>query len=135
MKLRGLLIIVAAITIPLLWFIPLAASHENSEAIYSQYLGSVSLILIGIAQLLATRIKGIEALFGPMDQVYVLHKWVGMGAIIAAFYHSLIEPLVKGGVTLLPKLAETAALVGEVAFFGLMFLVILSLITIIPYYV
>lgn len=132
MKASGLFIIFIAIAIPLLWFIPLAASHNDSWAIYSQYLGSVSLILMGFAQFLATRIKGIESLFGPMDRVYILHKWLAVGAIATALLHSEIDADVDG-IALVAQLADIAEDIAEIALNGLIFLLVVSLITIIPY--
>lgn len=131
MNTKGIAIIIAALAIPLLWFAPLAAQN-NSAAIYSQYLGSASLILMGITMLLATRIKLIEPIFGSMDRVYVLHKWLGVGAIATAFLHSNIDAEVNG-VALIPRLADQAEDWGELAYNGLLFLIIMSLITIIPY--
>ncbi|MFK7803225.1 MAG: ferric reductase-like transmembrane domain-containing protein [Anaerolineae bacterium] len=131
MNSKGIAIIVAALAIPLLWFIPLAAQN-NSTAIYSQYLGSASLILMGITMLLATRIKIIEPIFGSLDRVYVLHKWLGVGAIATAYLHSTIDAEVNG-VALVPRFADAAEEWGELAYNGLLFLIILSLITIIPY--
>lgn len=133
MKRSGILIIIIAVLIPLWWFIPMAASRNHSLAIYSQYLGSASLILMGFTQLLATRIKGIESLFGPMDQVYVLHKWLGIFAIATALLHSEIDADVDGGVALVAQLADLAEDIGEIALNGLIFLIVVSFITIIPY--
>ncbi len=133
MKRSGILIIVIAVLIPLLWFIPMAAARNHSLAIYSQYLGSASLILMGFALFLATRIKGIELLFGPMDQVYVLHKWLGIFAIATALLHSEIDADVNGGLALIGQLADLAEDLGEIARNGLLFLTGVSLITIIPY--
>lgn len=31
---------------------------------------------MGVAQFLVTRIRGIEFCFGPMDRVYIQHKWL-----------------------------------------------------------
>ncbi|MGB0385584.1 MAG: ferredoxin reductase family protein [Ardenticatenaceae bacterium] len=132
MKPSGLFVIFIAVAIPLLWFVPLAASHNDSLAIMSQYLGSVALILMGITQLLATRIKGIEALFGPMDRVYILHKWLAVGAIVTALLHSEIDADVNG-IELVAQLSDLAEDIAEIALNGLIFLLVVSLITIIPY--
>ena len=83
MKIQGLILIALALLFPLYWYVPLAASHD-AEAILSQYLGSMSLIAMGIVQFLATRARGIESVFGGLDRIYILHKWLAVGAIIAA---------------------------------------------------
>lgn len=52
-------------------------------ALFSQYLSTLALILMAWAQIMATRAAGIEALMGPLDRVYVLHKWSGIIAMTA----------------------------------------------------
>lgn len=131
MKLRGLALISLAVAIPLLWTIPLTAQH-NTAGIISQYFGSVALILMGITQLLATRIRGIETLFGSLDRVYVLHKWLGIGALVTAFLHAEIDAD-AGNILLARNLGDLAEGLGEVSYNGLIVLLLISLITIIPY--
>jgi len=40
----------------------------------SQYFGSAALIVMAISQLLATRFRVLEVIFGGLDRIYVLHK-------------------------------------------------------------
>lgn len=131
MKLHGIALILIAVAIPLLWAVPLSAQH-STEGIISQYFGSVALILMGITQLLATRISGIEALFGSLDRVYVLHKWLGVGALVTAFLHEEIDAE-AGNIALVRNLSDFAEEIADVAYNGLIFLILISLITIIPY--
>lgn len=130
MKTRGIIFIIIAAATPWIWYGPLAAA--GSGAAVSQYLGAVSLILMGITQLMATRIKGIEAFFGSMDRIYVLHKWLAIGALGAAFLHQAIDPEL-GNIVLSGRLEDGAEDVGELAYNGMIWLIITSLITIIPY--
>ncbi|MEO1491308.1 MAG: ferric reductase-like transmembrane domain-containing protein [Pseudomonadota bacterium] len=60
-------------------------------ALFSQYLGILALIAMAFAQLIATRWPGIEATFGPMDQSYRIHKWLGLGAMAAILLHDTIS--------------------------------------------
>ena len=131
MKKNGILLILAAVALPLFGYLPLMGQN-NSAAILSQYFGSASLILMGITQLLATRIRGIEPLFGPMDKVYGLHKWLGIGALATAFLHSSIDAEING-VALVGRLADQAEGLGELSYNGLIVLTLASLVTIIPY--
>ena len=131
MKRRGLALILAAVAIPLLWTIPLSAQH-NSEGIMSQYFGTIALILMGITQLLATRTSIIEPLFGSLDRVYVLHKWLGVGALIGSFLHENLDAE-AGNIELVRGMSDAAEEIGELAYNGLLFLILISLITIIPY--
>lgn len=130
MKLRGIFLIILAVAIPLIWHIPLAG-QRNTAAIISQYLGVSSLILMGIAQLQATRIPGIEAVFGSMDRVYVQHKWLAVIAVVLAYIHGEVIDADAGGID--GRWSDLAENVGELAMNGFIFLTIASLVTIIPY--
>ena len=102
----GLFSIVIAILIPLMWTLPLAGQYQPG-AILSQYFGIVSLILMGITQLIATRVNGIEKIFGSMDRAYILHKWLGIGALATAFLHSEIDAE-AGNIALVRALTDPA---------------------------
>lgn len=128
----GLVLIFIATVAPLYWYIPLAGQHD-SLAIVSQYLGSASLILMGVVQFLATRVRGIEVVFGSMDRVYVLHKWLAVSAILFAAIHDTVDADMDGlgAETFLTDVAET---LGELGFYGLLVLGIVTVITFIPYH-
>ncbi|MEM7531945.1 MAG: ferredoxin reductase family protein [Chloroflexota bacterium] len=131
MKIRGLIIICIANAIPLIWYGPLIA-QGNGTAALGQYLGVVALILMSITQLIATRINGIEATFGSLDRVYVLHKWLAVIAIVASFLHENMDPDI-GNIALIAGINDNAEDLGELSYNGLLVLVGVSLITIIPY--
>ena len=80
MRLPGLLVCGLLLAAPLLHFAPLLATH-SAAAVISQYLGYGSLIAMAQIMVLATRWPGIELLFGGLDRVYVLHKWLGIAAM------------------------------------------------------
>ena len=132
MKPFGLILIFIAAIVPLYWYVPLAWQHDSLATI-SQYLGSVSLILMGIVQFMATRFRGIEAIFGSMDRVYALHKWLSVTAILFAAIHDTVDADMEGlgSDTFLTDVAET---MGELGFYGLLVLGIITLITFIPYH-
>ncbi|MEM7302018.1 MAG: ferric reductase-like transmembrane domain-containing protein [Pseudomonadota bacterium] len=131
MKPFGLIVIVAAIAGPLWWFAPLAAKHDPG-AMFSQYLGSTALIAMAISQLMATRVAGLESIFGGLDRIYVLHKWLGIWAIATILLHDTIDADLNGlgPETLLNDLAET---LGEISLYGLLILVVISIATFVPY--
>ncbi|MGC1430007.1 MAG: ferric reductase-like transmembrane domain-containing protein, partial [Albidovulum sp.] len=81
----------------------------------------------------ATRISGVESVFGGLDRVYVLHKWAGIFAMLAILLHDTIDADMRGlgTETVLNDLAET---VGEVSLYGLLILVVISVATFIPYH-
>ena len=69
---------------------------SDKVALFSQYLGLAALILMAWGQILSTRIRGIETLFGGLDRVYVLHKWAGIVAMVAILLHDTIDADMDG---------------------------------------
>lgn len=61
----------------------------RQEALYLS--GLLSIALMSLAMLLATRPTWLEAPLGGMDRVYRTHKWAGILAISFAALHWLIE--------------------------------------------
>lgn len=128
----GNYLILGAFLIPCLW-LPGIADGRETGALFSQYLGMTALIAMAISQLIATRWSGIELVFGPLDQSYRLHKWLGLWALAASFMHDTIDADMRGlgGGSILEDIAETA---GEVSLYGLLLLVVITVATFIPYH-
>ena len=105
----------------------------DKVALFSQFLGLAVLILMAWGQILSTRLRGIETLFGGLDRVYVLHKWAGIVAMAALLLHDTIDADMSGlgRETWLNELAET---LGEISLYGLLILVVISVATFIPYH-
>jgi predicted ferric reductase len=61
----------------------------RQEALYLS--GFLSISLMSLAMLLATRPAWLEAPLGGMDRIYRMHKWAGVLAISFAALHWLIE--------------------------------------------
>jgi predicted ferric reductase len=127
----GLIVISLAVVLPLMWFVPLA-SERDPLALVSQYFGAAALILMSLSQLMATRLPGVEKVFGGLDQVYVLHKWVGIAALALVLLHDTIDADMRGlgDDSLLEELAET---LGESSLYGFLVLIVLSVATFVPY--
>ena len=102
-------------------------------ALFSQYLGVMALILMAWGQILATRMPGVESLFGGLDRIYVLHKWAGIIAMTAILLHDTIDADMEdlGVESAVTDLAET---LGEMGLYGLLILVVISVATFIPYH-
>jgi predicted ferric reductase len=131
LRIFGLILIAAACLVPIYWYTGLAAQRDP-VAVFSQYLGSAALILMGINQFIATRSPGLETIFGPLDRVYVLHKWLGVTAMVALGLHDIIDAEMdglRGG-----ALSDIAEDIGEVSLYGLLILALASVITFIPYH-
>ncbi|MBO6896548.1 MAG: ferredoxin reductase family protein [Shimia sp.] len=132
MKKIGLLLVAAALALPFVWW-PQIAQGRDGIALFSQYLGLGALIAMAISHLIATRWPGVELVFGPMDQSYRLHKWLGIGAMVAILLHDTIDAEMRGlgRETALVELAET---LGEISLYGLLMLVVITVATFIPYH-
>lgn len=132
MHLSGLIIVLALILAPAYWFIPMASKFDP-VALFSLYLGSAALIAMAITQVLATRVRGLEAVFGGLDRIYVLHKWLGIGALVAVLLHDTIDAEIDGlgKETLLVQVAET---LGELSLYGFLALALLTIATFVPYH-
>lgn len=129
-RLGGLAVIVLAALLPLIWFLPLAA--RDPVAIAGQYFGSLALILMGLSQFMATRWPGVETLFGGMDRVYVLHKWIGVAVVGFILLHDGVGAEIRGlgDESWLEDVAET---MGEFSYYGFLILAGISIATIVPY--
>ena len=133
MRAIGVLLAVGVMLLPLIWFVPLMAEHDPI-AVFSQYIGSVSLIAMSVAQLLATRMRWQQVLFGGLDQIYRLHKWLGITAIVTILLHDTIDAEIDalGRQSVLGEIAET---LGELSLYGLLILVVITIATYIPYHI
>ncbi len=132
MNIFGLLLIVSTTLFPAYQLFSLA-NVTDKIALFSQYLGLAALILMAWGQILSTRLRGIETVFGGLDRVYVLHKWTGLLAMTAILLHDTIDADMQGlgRETALNELAET---LGEISLYGLLILVVISVATFVPYH-
>lgn len=132
LKATGLLATTALLAAPLIWF-PALAQGRDVIALFSQYLGIWALIAMALSQIIATRMRPVEWIFGGLDRAYVLHKWLGIGAMVAILLHDTIDAEMRGlgQETLLVEIAETA---GELSLYGLLILVVITIATFIPYH-
>ena len=125
----GIILTIVCSLAPLFWFAELFS--RDPLAILSQYFGSVALIIMGVSQLLATRWRPLESLFGGLDRIYVQHKWLGISAMGLILLHDTIDAEMRGArETFLSELGET---LGELSLYGLLILVTISLLTFVPY--
>ena len=132
MRPLGLMLIAAAFILPAMWFSDLAARHDQA-ALFSQFLGACALIAMGISQLLATRLSGLEFVFGGLDRIYVLHKWLGIAALALVVLHDTIDAEMDGlgAETTITEIAES---LGEISLYGLLILGTVSVLTFVPYH-
>jgi predicted ferric reductase len=88
-------------------------------------IGSVALVAMSLCLLLAARPSFLEPFFGGLDRMYHFHKWSGIAALGAMVLHEQTKPDVEDYAreTLL---GEVGASLGEVTYYPLMVLIVLS---------
>ena len=120
-----------------------------------QFTGSISILAISACMILAVRPKMLEGLFGGLDKMYRLHKWLGIIALSGSILHWISKQFPKWLVKLglfdgkkppRPPMQEVLTLkdwlvtqrhfaeeVGEIAFYVAVVLLVIALIKLIPY--
>ncbi len=131
MRPLGLFLVALSALFPIYWYAGIAAERDP-VALFSQYLGSASLILMGLNQFIATRAPGLETVFGGLDRIYVLHKWIAVVAIACLGLHDVIDAEMNG--LRVGPLSGIAEDIGEISLYGLLILGFASVITFIPYH-
>ncbi|MDR2214900.1 MAG: ferric reductase-like transmembrane domain-containing protein, partial [Nevskiaceae bacterium] len=142
-----------------LWFIAEPTAF-SSMAVMSlrdpmiQLTGIIAIGCMGVAMVLALRPRWPERWFGGLDKMYRMHKWLGIGALVASIVHwlwieapkwavdwGLIERQARGPRAPIDNPVQaffsgyrgTAEDVGEWAFYAAIALIALGLIARFPY--
>ena len=108
-----------------------AASHAGVATTFSLACSSAAFSGMAMSQVLATRLKPVEFLFGGLDRVYAAHKKLGIAILFLILVHYFVTPTFKG-LALSSELNKLAGQTGEVAFYALLALILFSLIVRIP---
>jgi predicted ferric reductase len=97
----------------------------GSDAALGIGVGAAAVVAMAQTLILAARPRLLEPLFGGLDRMYRVHKWLGISAMVLMILHQQIEPDFERTVreTGLGELAEEA---GEVAFNALLVLIAIS---------
>ena len=95
-------------------------------------LGAASIAAMSLALILSARPPLVERLFGGLDRMYGVHKWLGIAALALMIGHNTIEPELDGFVRE-TRNGEFAADLGEVALNGFIGLLLISWIKRIPF--
>lgn len=94
-----------------------------------------ALSLMAGAALLGSRWRCLETVFGGLDRVYQVHKWLGVWALAMASVHLAFKAGLPSWevAAILPLPGNVTRLVRQLAFLGLMLIVLLALNRKIPY--
>ncbi len=122
-SLGPLLVAVSCLLAGLLGFTTYAS--YGSEAAIGIAVGAAAVVAMAQTLILAARPRLLEPLFGGLDRMYHVHKWLGISALVLMILHQQIEPDFERTVreTGLGELAEGA---GEFAFNALLVLIAIS---------
>lgn len=89
------IILVLLILSPVPWVL-MSFEGRLPEQRYSHAFGAMSLMCMSISLILTARPNGIDALFGGLDKAYLVHKWLGLGALATLLIHDTLESEVDG---------------------------------------
>lgn len=97
----------------------------GADAAFGIAVGAAAVVAMAQSLILAARPPLVEPLFGGLDRMYRVHKWLGISAMVLMILHQQIEPDFDRVVreTSLGELGEEA---GELAFNALLALVAVS---------
>ena len=110
-----------------------------------QLTGLLAVALISALLLMATRPRWIEQGVGGLDNLYLLHKWSGIGSGILVLLHWLLSKSPRwliqlGWLEAGPKRLHQADMwrglakeFGEIAFYGMVIFLVISLVRKLPY--
>ncbi|NBF02087.1 oxidoreductase [Pseudomonas sp. Fl5BN2] len=106
-----------------------------SSATLSLILGSAALAYMAVSCLLAARWGFVERLFGGLDRVYEVHKWLGIWALVFASYHMVFKANLEvwNSVPILEWSKYWTRMVRQLSYVALGLIVLLALNRNIPY--
>lgn len=128
--LAGLALISAALVLP-----ALPSSTWATTAALSLVAGVTALVMMAMAALLGSRWRWLEDLFGGLDRVYEVHKWLGVWALVLASVHLVFKAGAPAwdAAAILPLPREATRLVRQLSYVALVLIVLLALNRKIPY--
>jgi len=126
--------ILIVVSLMVSWPAFVGAEGEDGNVSLGLYVGAVSILLMAWSFVLAVRIRVLEPMFGGLDAMYRVHRWVGSLSVIFMFWHVRVEPEIDNGIRgATESIADQAQ---DLAGFGeqmLYVLVALSLVRLVPY--
>lgn len=87
--------VLAIISLAVGWFAFTDARGDGAVS-FALFIGSVSILMMAWSNLLATRVRALEQLFGGLDRMYRWHRWFGALSVGAMWLHMQTVDDVKG---------------------------------------
>lgn len=121
------------VSIVAIWPAFSGAVGEEGDAGFALYIGAVSITLMAWSFVLAVRLPFLEPVFGGLDRMYRVHRWLGALAVAAMFLHTQLEPELENGIRGASEdIADAAQELAEIAEVMLYVLVVISLLRWLP---
>jgi hypothetical protein len=98
---------------------------DGADAALGIAVGAAAVVAMAQTLILAARPPLVEPLFGGLDRMYRVHKWLGISAMVLMILHQQIEPDFERTVRE-TGLGELGAEAGELAFNALLALIAVS---------
>ena len=124
------IILVFAVVVPVVLAF-FATGHLPGTTFPVIALGATAFSLMALNLVLATRLPGLDAVFGGLDQVYFAHKWMGITALLCAALHQQIK-INTPGQQVMQSLSALSIQVAQISFYTLLVLVLVSFFKRIP---
>ncbi|MGV8949487.1 MAG: ferric reductase-like transmembrane domain-containing protein [Cypionkella sp.] len=93
--------------------------------------GATAFCLMAVNLVLAARLPGVDGLFRGLDQVYWVHKWLGISILLLAFTHQHFK-INTSGLQVQQELSKLSILVAKYCFYSLLFLGLISFFKRVP---
>jgi predicted ferric reductase len=129
----GPTILIVATAIGWLAFADAVGDEGEGNVAFALFIGSVSILLMAWSNVLATRWRPLEPLFGGLDRMYRWHRWFGALSVAAMWLHIQTVDDVKGIRGASKNVADAAEELAGLGEKVLYVLVIASLIRWVPY--
>lgn len=104
----------------------------STETAFGIAFGSAAVVAMSQTLILSARPKVFEPLFGGLDRMYRVHKWLGISALVLMVLHVQFEPHFRH-FRHRTALGEFASEVGEFVYIALLALIALSLFRKLPF--
>lgn len=104
----------------------------GSEAALGIAVGAAAVVAMALTLILAARPRLLEPLFGGLDRMYRVHKWLGISALVLMVLHQQIEPDFER-VVRETDLGDVASDSGELVFNAFLALIAISAFRRLPF--
>ena len=120
-QIGGEVIVGLALTNVALWVL-LRPPGVPGTMYLGEILATTAIVLLSCSLVLATRAPFLERFFGGLDRMYVWHRWSNVAAVVLLLPHSALVTSAPD-----PNLNEVGSVLGSVALFGLVVLLLWAL--------